>query len=303
MVKNMKNTKSLSTFRFSGIGSGFSLGQALLTGFLLCYAFICLMPFWYVLVSSLSDPQMVKEGEFKLLPTGFSLQSYKIVFRDRRFFNGLYITLARTAIGSLLGITVQSMAAYALSRRYLKGRGIFRKLIVFTILFNGGIIPNYLVMRNLHLLDKFPVMILPMVFNPWNIVLLISFFVTMPDAIEESAKLDGANDLVIFFKLAVPLALPAIATIILFIAVRHWNELMDGVMYIHSDALKPMQVYLYELVVRTSTGNMIEPAEQAITAVSIQTAVIFASSLPIIILYPFLQRYFVKGIMIGAVKG
>ena len=107
----------------------------------------------------------------------------------------------------------------------------------------------------------------------------------------------------IFYRLAVPLALPAIATIVLFIAVRHWNELMDGVIYIHKDTLKPMQVYLYELVVRTSMGNMIEPTEQAITSVSIQTAVIFASSFPIIVLYPFLQRYFVKGIMIGAVKG
>jgi putative aldouronate transport system permease protein len=288
---------------FRSLGAVFSPGYALMLCILLFYAFICLMPFWYVLVTSLSDPQQVREGEFKLLPTGFSAQSYKIVFRDRRFFNGLYITIARTVTGTLLGIIVQSMAAYALSRRYLKGRGMFRKLVVFTILFNGGIIPTYLVMRNLRLLDQFSALILPMIFNPWNIVLLISFFAAMPDAIEESAKLDGANDFVIFYKLAAPLALPAIATIILFIAVRHWNELMDGVIYIHNDALKPMQVYLYELVVRASTGNMIEPSEQAITSVSIQTAVIFASSLPIIILYPFLQRYFVRGIMIGAVKG
>lgn len=278
-------------------------GYFLLIGFLLFYAFICLMPFWYVLVTSFSNPLLVKEGEFKALPSGFSLQSYKIVFRDRRFFAGLFITVVRTLTGSLLGISVQSMAAYALSRGYLKGRRILRKLIVFTILFNGGIIPTYMVIRNLRLLDTFWAMILPMIFNPWNIVLLISFFTNMPSAIEESAKLDGANDFVIFYRLAVPLALPAIATIILFIAVRHWNELMDGVIYIHKDILKPMQVYLYELVVRTSLGNMLEPAEQAITAVSIQTAVILASSLPIIVLYPFLQRYFVRGIMIGAVKG
>ncbi|MDR2552255.1 MAG: carbohydrate ABC transporter permease [Treponema sp.] len=303
MVKREKNQKGVFALRLCGICSGFSPGYALLLAFLLFYAFICLMPFWYVLVTSLSDPLTVKEGTFKLLPSDFSLQSYKIVFRDQRFFNGLFITILRTIIGSLLGILVQAMAAYALSRKYLKGRSIFRKLLVFTILFNGGIIPNYLVMRNLHLLNTFPVMIFPMVFNPWNIVLLISFFTVMPDAIEESAKLDGANDFVIFYRLAVPLALPAIATIILFIAVRHWNELMDGVIYIHKDALKPMQVYLYELVVRTSMGNMIEPTEQAITSVSIQTAVIFASSFPIIVLYPFLQRYFVKGIMIGAVKG
>jgi len=299
----MRNQKTASVASLSGICSGISPVYALLLVFLLFYAFICLMPFWYVLVTSISDPKTVAQGEFKFLPSNFSLESYKIVFRDRRFFNGFLITVFRTVTGALLGILIQSMAAYALSRRYLKGRGIFRKLIVFTILFNGGIIPNYLLMRNLHLLNTLLVLILPMAFNPWNIVLLISFFVAMPDAIEESAKLDGANDFVIFFKLAVPLALPAIATIVLFIAVRHWNELMDGIIYIHNDVLKPMQVYLYELVIRTSMGNMIDPTEQSINSVSIQTAVIFASSLPIIILYPFLQRYFVKGILIGAVKG
>jgi putative aldouronate transport system permease protein len=297
MVRKMEIRKTRGFF------SVYSPGYLFLTLFLLFYAFVCLMPFWYVFVSSISDPVLVKEGEFKFLPTGFSMNSYKIVFRDQRFFDGLYITVARTVIGALLGIAVQSMAAYALSRKYLKGRRMFRKLVVFTILFNGGIIPTYLVMQNLHLLDRFWALIFPMVYNPWNIVLLISFFSNMPDAIEESAKLDGANDFVIFYRLAAPLALPAIATIVLFIAVRHWNELMDGVLYIHNSALKPMQVYLYELVVRASTQNMIEPTEQAITAISIQTAVIFASSLPIIILYPFLQRYFVKGIMLGAVKG
>jgi putative aldouronate transport system permease protein len=280
-----------------------SIPYILMVVFLCFYAFVCLMPFWYVFVSSLSDPALVREGEFHFLPTGFSMEAYRIVFRDRRFFNGFYVTLGRTVIGSCLGLTVQSMAAYGLSRKYLAGRGIIRRLIVFTILFNGGIIPTYLTVQNLHILNTFWALIFPMVFNPWNIVLLISFFSSLPDAIEESAKLDGANDFIIFLKLAIPLSLPAIATILLFIAVRHWNELMDGVIYIHNSTLKPMQVYLYELVMRGSTQNMIDPTEQAITSIAIQTAVIFASSLPIIIVYPFLQRYFVKGIMIGAVKG
>jgi putative aldouronate transport system permease protein len=287
----------------SGILKQISIPYILMLLFLCFYAFVCLMPFWYVFVSSLSDPVRVKEGEFRFLPTGFSLEAYKIVFRDRRFFSGFYVTLARTVIGSCLGLVVQSMAAYALSRRYLAGRSFIRRLVVFTILFNGGIIPTYLVVQNLRILNTFWALIFPMVFNPWNIVLLISFFSSLPDAIEESAKLDGANDFIVFLKLAVPLSMPAMATILLFIAVRHWNELMDGVIYIHNSTLKPMQVYLYELVMRGSTQNMIDPSEQAITSIAIQTAVIFASSLPIIIVYPFLQRYFVKGIMIGAVKG
>ena len=122
-------------------------------------------------------------------------------------------------------------------------------------------------------------------------------------SLEESARLDGANGFYIFWRIAIPLSIPAVATILLFIAVRHWNEMMDGIIYINSSTMKPMQVYLVELVMRTQMQTMVEPTEQNITSVSIQTAVIFASSLPVIIIYPFLQRYFVKGIMVGAVKG
>lgn len=279
-----------------------SAPYALLVMALLFFAVLCVIPFWYVLTSSLSDPQRVKEGAFRLLPTGFSLDAYRIVFRDVRFFNGFKITVLRTVIGTALALSVQTMMAYALSRR-MPGRGLIRRLVVVTILFSGGIIPTYLVIQSMNLLDTFWALVLPMVFNPWNVLLLISFFASLPDAIEESAKLDGAGDFRIFIKLAVPLSIPAIATILLFIAVRHWNELLDGVIYINSSQLKPMQVYLIELVMRSSTNSMIEPTEQAITAISIQTAVIFASCLPIIIVYPFLQRFFVKGILVGAVKG
>ena len=274
----------------------------IIVGLLIAFAIICIMPFWYVMVSSFSDPQLVREGQFKLLPTGYSLEAYRVVFRDVRFFNGLKITVLRTVIGTVLALSVQTMMAYALSKK-LPGRKLFMKLVVVTILFNGGIIPTFLVVQNLYLVDTFFALILPMVFNPWNVVLLISFFAAQPQSISESAKLDGAGEFTIFRKLAVPLAMPAIVTILLFIAVRHWNELMDGVIYINSGHLKPMQVYLIELVMRSTTNTMIEPTEQSLTAISIQTAVIFASCLPILAVYPFLQRFFVKGIIIGAVKG
>ena len=187
---------------------------ALLIGSLLFFAMVCVIPFWYVLVSSLSDPQLVKEGTFKLLPTGFSLDAYKIVLRDARFFKGFEITALRTVIGTALALAVQTMMAYALSR-HMPGRGIIKRLVVITILFSGGIIPTYLVIQGLNLLDSFWALVLPMVFNPWNVVLLISFFESIPDAIEESAKLDGAGDFKIFLRLAVPLSIPAIATILL----------------------------------------------------------------------------------------
>lgn len=275
----------------------------LIVVFLVFYAVICIVPFWYVMVSSISDPLLIKEGQFKLLPSGFSLKPYEMVFRDQKFFNGLKITILRTVIGTAIALAVQTMTAYALSKRRLRGNKIFTIMVVFTILFNGGIIPTYLVVQSLHLLDTFWALIFPIAFSPWNTVLLINFFSSLPVAIEESAKLDGANDFVVFYKLAIPLSFSAIATFFLFIAVRHWNELMDGVIYINKSILKPMQVYLIELVMQTQVLNMMEPSEQYMPSVSIQTAVIFASCLPIILLYPFLQRYFVKGIMVGAIKG
>ena len=270
---------------------------------LLMFSFLCILPFWYVLISSVSDPLKLKIGDVRLFPNGFSVQSYRIVLREQKFYRGLIVTLTRTVLGTALGLLIQSMTAYVLSRKYFQGKKFFTKMVVFTILFNGGIIPNYLVVQQLHLLDTIWALILPMVFNPWNVMLLVSFFAAIPDSIEESAKLDGANDFVIFFRLAAPLSKPALMTILLYIAVRHWNELMDGVIYINTDRLKPLQVYLIELIMRSSVQNMVEPSENFVTALSIQTTVIFVSCLPILMLYPFVQRYFVKGIMAGGVKG
>ena len=280
-----------------------SISYMIIVLLLLMFSFLCILPFWYVLISSDSDPLKLKIGDVRLLPNGFSLQSYRIVLREQKFYRGLAVTLTRTVLGTALGLLIQSMTAYVLSRKYFQGKKFFSKMVVFTILFNGGIIPNYLVVQQLHLLDTIWVLILPMVFNPWNVMLLVSFFSAIPDSIEESAKLDGANDFVIFFRLAVPLSKPALMTILLYIAVRHWNELMDGVIYINTDRLKPLQVYLIELIMRSSVQNMVEPSENFVTALSIQTTVIFVSCLPILMLYPFVQRYFVKGIMAGGVKG
>lgn len=280
-----------------------SISYMIIVLLLLMFSFLCILPFWYVLISSVSDPLKLKIGDVRLLPNGFSLQSYRIVLREQKFYRGLAVTLTRTVLGTALGLLIQSMTAYVLSRKYFQGKKFFSKMVVFTILFNGGIIPNYLVVQQLHLLDTIWVLILPMVFNPWNVMLLVSFFSAIPDSIEESAKLDGANDFVIFFRLAVPLSKPALMTILLYIAVRHWNELMDGVIYINTDRLKPLQVYLIELIMRSSVQNMVEPSENFVTALSIQTTVIFVSCLPILMLYPFVQRYFVKGIMAGGVKG
>lgn len=270
---------------------------------LISFSFLCILPFWYVFISSISDPLKLKSGDVRLIPNGFSLAAYKAVLGEMRFYRGLGITIARTVIGTAFGLIIQAMTAYTISRKYFSARKILSKLIVFTILFNGGIIPNYLVVQRLHLLNTIWALILPMLFNPWNIMLLVSFFAAIPDSIIESAKIDGANELVIFFRLAAPLSKPALMTILLYIAVRHWNELMDGVIYINEERLKPMQVFLIELIMRSSVQNMVEPTENFVSVLSIQTTAIFLSCLPILLVYPFIQKFFVKGIMVGGVKG
>jgi len=279
-----------------------SMSYIIIVVLLLLFVVCCIMPFWYVLITSLSDPKLAVVGDVRLFPNGFSLESYRIVFGETKFYQGVLVTVTRTVLGTALGLLVQCLVAYVLSRPYLMGRKILTKLVVFTILFNGGIIPTYLVIQQLYLLDTIWALILPMVFNPWNIMLLVSFFASIPPSIEESAKIEGANDIVIFSKLAIPLAKPAVMTILLYIAVRHWNELMDGVIYINMEQLKPLQVYLIELIMRSSIQNMIEPTANYVTALSIQTTVLFVSCVPILLLYPVIQRYFIKGIMVGGVK-
>ena len=207
-------------------------------------------------------------------------------------------------MGTSLGIAISSSLAYAVSRRSLRGRKFFMVFIVFTMLFNGGIIPTYLVVRYTGLIDTVWALIIPNMVNTFNVIVLVNFFRSIPDEIEESAKIDGANDLKIFYKLMVPVAMPAIATITLFISVYHWNALMDGVLYINTPNKKPLQVYLNDIVAAGQTEDLFEDASARwMPTLSLKAATIFASTLPILVVYPFLQKYFVKGIMVGSVKG
>jgi putative aldouronate transport system permease protein len=196
------------------------------------------------------------------------------------------------------------MFAYGLSRTHLVGKKFFKTLVIFAILFNGGIIPTYLVICYTGIFDTLWALILPIAMSPRNTNILTSFFASLPSTLEESATIDGANDFTIFCRIAVPLSGAALGTILLFISVSHWNALMDAVIYINNSKLKPLQAYLVDLVMRAYTQNMYaDPVEQEIPPLSIQTAAIFASTFPILVVYPFVQKYFVKGVMVGAIKG
>ena len=279
-------------------------GRIIIGIVLIGFAFLCLIPFYYILMVSFSDPALVKEGEVILFPKGFSTKAYEMIIRDQKFFRGFGVSVFRTVVGTALAMIVHCMFAYAVSRKHLAGRKWFMKLVIFAVLFNGGIIPTYLTICYTGIFDTIWALILPMAVNPWNTIILISFFSALPEGLEESAVIDGASDVKIFFKIAMPLSKPAIATIGLFTAVSHWNALMDAVIYINDSKLKPLQSYLIDLVMRSSTQEMFgSMAEQEIPTLSIQTAAIFASTLPILVVYPFVQKFFVKGVMIGAIKG
>lgn len=271
---------------------------------LLFIALICIIPFYYVIVVSFSNPQLVREGQVLLAPRGFSLKAYEMVLRQNIFFNAFKVTTIRTILGTFLNLFLQCTMAYALSKKRLRGRNIYIFMVLFTMIFNGGMIPTYLVVRYTGLIDTLWSLIIPNMINAWNVIILVNFFSSIPDSIEESASIDGANDIIIFFKLIIPLSIPGIATIALFIAVYHWNNLMDGVLYINTSNLKPLQVYLRDLVMRSQMQDMYQDTgEQDIPSLTIQTAAIFASTFPILVVYPFIQKYFVKGIMVGAIKG
>jgi putative aldouronate transport system permease protein len=267
-------------------------------------AVVCLLPFYYVMTVSFSDPKFVKQGEIMLLPHGFSLDAYKVILRQATFYNAFKVSVIRTVLGTAINLALQCMVAYPLSRKTLWGRRFFVFYVVFTMLFNGGIIPTYLVVRYTGILNTIWALIIPDAISAWNVIILVSFFSSIPDSIVDSAKIDGANDIVIFGRLIIPLSIPAVATITLFIAVQHWNALMDAVIYINKSTLKPLQIYLLDLVQRTQMNDLFaSQSEQDIPTLSIQTAAIFAGTLPILVVYPFIQRYFIKGVMIGAIKG
>jgi len=268
------------------------------------FAVICFFPFYYILVVSISDPANVREGAMILFPKGFSLEAYKVTLTHARFYSSLKVSMIRTLLGTAMGIIFSSALAYAVSRPYLRGRKWLTLFLIFTMLFNGGMIPTYLVVRYTGLIDTIWALLIPNMINTFNVIVLINFFRAVPAELEESAKIDGANDLIIFIRLMIPVAMPAIATITLFIAVYHWNALMDGILYINTASKKPLQVYLNDIVVAGQTEDMFQDASSRwMPTLSMKTATIFASTLPILIVYPFLQKYFVKGVMVGSVKG
>jgi len=287
------------------VSSRISIGNALIGTILILFAILTFLPFYYVILTSISDPHQIREGELLLWPRGFDLAAYRIIMDNERFLTSFANTVTRTVLGVIVNLALQLSFAYALSKRYLPGRKFFMVYIIITMLFNGGIIPTYLIVRATGLIDTIWALVIPTALSTWNVILLRSFFENIPESLEESAKIDGANDFTIFVKIYLPLSLASVATIGLFIAVMHWNTYMDAIIYINKPELQVLQTFLRDMVVQlemlSTMGDMTLLNETSI--LSVRTAAIFLTVLPIVVVYPFIQKYFVKGVTLGAVKG
>ena len=270
-------------------------------------ALLMLYPFWYQLMMSLSSANAAAAGGIFLWPKDFSLSTYQSVLRNRAILSGFRVSVIVTVSGTLLGTLISAMLAYPLSKLHLRGNAVFMFLIVFTMLFNGGMIPTYMLVRDLKMIDTFYALILPNLAGAFNIIIMRSFFASLPSSLEESAKIDGANDLYIFFKIIIPLSMATVATIALFTAVMYWNDFFSTVLYIRSKNLWSMQAELRNLIMNTSQAMRDSGVEvttsMTLTENSVRAASIIVTTTPILLVYPFLQRYFVKGVMIGSIKG
>ncbi|MDD5898890.1 MAG: carbohydrate ABC transporter permease [Clostridia bacterium] len=277
--------------------------------FLTLVTVVTVYPFWNIFIVSINDAQDAVRGGLYFWPRIFSLYSYQEILGRPTFQHSIFITIARTLIGTPLAVFCTAMCAYSLSRKELVGHKFWNLLFVFTMYFGGGQVPYYMVLKGLGLLDNFLVFIFPLIMSVYNMILIKSYINSMPDSLFEAVKIDGGNDLVIFFKFVIPLSKPILMTVALFAAIHQWNSWFDAYLYTSSQELKPMQSILVEILNQYQTGSTTSQQMSnaksgvTVTADSIRMAATMVATIPIILVYPFIQKYFVKGIMLGAVKG
>lgn len=268
-----------------------------------------LYPLVFVVSASFSDSLLVMQGKVWLWPQGFNLEAYKRVFQNQDILTGYRNVLFYTALGTAINLALTVAGAYPLSRRDFVGRNALMLFFTFTMFFSGGLIPTYLVVKSLGLVGTFWALLLPGAVSVYNLIIMRTFFQnTIPTELQESAVMDGASNFRILLSIVLPLSMPVIAVITLYYAVSHWNAYFNALIYLSDRSQYPLQLFLRELLIQNQAQDMMESAtesiaQQQLLMESIKYAVIIVSSIPVLLLYPFLQRYFVKGVMIGAIKG
>ncbi|WP_409345933.1 carbohydrate ABC transporter permease [Paenibacillus sp. MBLB4367] len=285
----------------------FGLFDIVNIGIMLLVVFVTLYPLYYMGIISISAGDAVSRGEVTWLPTGINGKAYDIIFGDPSILQAYGNTLLYTSLGLLVNLIMTALCAYPLSREAFYGKSLFSLVVVFTMFFDGGLIPRYIVVHSLGLVDTIWALLLPAAINVFNMILMRTFFEQIPSALHESANLDGAGELRILLRVVLPLSLPVMATMFLFYAVSHWNSYFPALIYLNEKRLYPLQIILRNIVIQgemaTQGSEMTGAGGMAVMAVNIKYAVVFVAILPILCIYPFVQKYFVQGAMIGSVKG
>ena len=276
---------------------------------LLTIAFLLVAyPLYFVVIASVSDPIAVYEGRVILYPIKPTLEGYRRILSYTSLFTGYKNTLVYTLVGTAINVTLTITAGYALSRKELVGRNVMMMGVMITMIVSGGMIPNYLLVRSLRLYNTMWALILPGAISTYNMIIIRTAFQSIPESLIESAQLDGANDVIVLFRIVIPLSKATLATMLLFYSVTHWNSYFDAMLYLNKKELYPLQIMLRNMLIgglfNEETAIAGASADSfAVTDATLRSAAIIVTTLPILIVYPFVQRYFVKGVMIGSVKG
>lgn len=294
------------------LGFGDRLMMIIIYTLLALLAFSTFYPFWNAAVISFNTGSDTALGGITFWPRDFTLENYAIVFNDERLLNGFYISVMRTVVGTVTSIIVTAVFAYGMTKKELIGRKYYMVLCIITMYFSGGLIPSFLLIRSLGLMDSFWVFIIPGLVSVWNMIIFKTFFQGLPGGLEESAKIDGCGNWGTFFRIVLPLSGPVIATLSLFTAVNHWNDWFLPSIYINNENLMPIQTMLKQIlntnIVSDQIGNLDSAAQgqlqkmQTVSSKSLSMATMMIATLPIIMVYPFVQKYFVKGVLVGSLK-
>ncbi|MFC9774602.1 carbohydrate ABC transporter permease [Paenibacillus chitinolyticus] len=272
--------------------------------FLAVLAILCLLPLYHLLMVSLSASAPANAGLVTFWPIGFTFEAYAKTFDNANFLSSLWVSVQRTVIGTALALVVNTIAAYALSKEshVFRARNLYLWYFVVTMLFSGGLIPSYILILKLGLMNTLMALILPGLVGVFNIILLMNFFRTVPKDLEEAAFIDGAGQFRTFLSVYLPVSLPVVATVSLFMMVGHWNSYFDGIIYIRDSEKLPLATFMQTIIVQADMSKLDPAAVASLSQRTIRASQIFISALPILLVYPFLQRYFVTGIVVGAVK-
>ncbi|SFS46102.1 carbohydrate ABC transporter permease [Paenibacillus sp. BC26] len=270
--------------------------------FLTIVAIVTVYPFWDTFVVSIIPLEEYLGSSIHLFPKAITFEAYTYLFSMNELWNSYGVTLFITVVGTALNMILTVLAAYALSRPSLKGQRVIMFLLVFTMMFSGGIIPTYLVVKDLGMMNTVWALIIPSALNTYNLIIMKNFFSSMPDGLVEAAKIDGSNDLGILFKIVIPLSMPAISTITLFYAVTRWNDFFNAIFFISDKELWPLQLFLRSMLFENESSYSGGGDSLFLLGPSIKMATVMAASIPVMLIYPFFQKYFINGVLIGGVK-